>query len=76
MAAFRGQKKLGPRADRSPLGVSFKISNEHPHPVVHMRRLPPPPPGASPPWINYCRVVLNANGFSNTHPLENDLCGR
>ena len=75
MAAFRGQKKLGPRADRSPLGVSFKISNEHPHPVVHMRSLPPPRDNAIH-WINYCRVVLNANGFSNTHPLDNDLCGR
>ena len=41
MVSFRGQKKLGPRPDRSPLGVSFKISDEHPHPF-HMRSLPTP----------------------------------
>ena len=29
MVSFRDQKKLGPRPDRSPLGVSFKISDEH-----------------------------------------------
>ena len=42
MVSFRGQKKLGPLPDRSPLGVEFKISDEHPHPF-HMRS--PPPPG-------------------------------
>ena len=41
MVSFRGQKKLGPRPDRSPLGVSFKISDEHPHPF-HMRSSQPP----------------------------------
>ena len=35
------KKKLGPRPDRSTLGVSFKISDEHPHPF-HMRS----PPGS------------------------------
>ena len=40
MVSFRGQKKLGPRPDRSPLRVKFKISDEHPHPF-HMRSLPP-----------------------------------
>ena len=40
MVSFRGQKKLGPRPDRSPLGVQFKISDEHPHPF-HMRSAPP-----------------------------------
>ena len=44
MVSFRGQKKLGPRPDRSPLGVQFKISDEHPHPF-HMQS-PPPPRGA------------------------------
>ena len=39
--SFRGQKTLGPRPDRSPLGVSFKISDEHPHPF-HMRSSPRP----------------------------------
>ena len=29
---FRGQIKLGPRPDWSPLGVQFKISDEHRHP--------------------------------------------
>ena len=38
------KNELGPSQDRSPLGVSFKISNEHPHPF-HMRS-PPPPGGA------------------------------
>ena len=43
MVSFRGQKKkLGPLPDRSPLGVEFKISDEHPHPF-HMRNSPPPP---------------------------------
>ena len=37
--SFKGQKTLGPRPDRSPLGVSFKISDEHPHPI-HMRSPP------------------------------------
>ena len=32
MVYFRGQKKLGPRPDRSPLGVYLKISDKHPHP--------------------------------------------
>ena len=41
MVSFRGQKKLGPRPDRSPLGVEIKISDEHPHPF-HMRSPPPP----------------------------------
>ena len=30
MVSFRGQKKLEPCPDRSPLGVQFKMSNEHP----------------------------------------------
>ena len=38
---YRGQEKLGPHPDRSPFGVQFKISDEHPHPF-HMRS---PPPG-------------------------------
>ena len=36
MIAFRGQKKVGPRPDWSPSGVSLKISVEHPRPF-HMR---------------------------------------
>ena len=40
MVSFRGQKKLGPRPDRTPLGVSFKIVDEHPHPF-HVRSSPP-----------------------------------
>ena len=42
MVSFRGKKKLGPQPDRSPLGVSFKISDEHPH-LFHMWSPPPPP---------------------------------
>ena len=41
MVSFRGQKKLGSRPDRSPLGVYFKIPDEHSHPF-HMRSPPPP----------------------------------
>ena len=41
--SFRGQTKLGPRPNRSPLGVQFKISDEHPHPF-NMRS--PPPTGS------------------------------
>ena len=40
MVSFRGQKKLGPRPYWSPLGVQFKISDEHPH-LFHMRSPPP-----------------------------------
>ena len=39
MVSLRGQKKLGPSGDRSPLGLKFKISDEHPHPF-HMGSLP------------------------------------
>ena len=41
MISFTGKKKLGARPDWSPLGVYFKISDEHPHPF-HMRSSPPP----------------------------------
>ena len=30
MVSFRGQKKVGPSPDLSPLGVQLKIPNEHP----------------------------------------------
>ena len=53
MVSFRGQKKLGSRPDRSPLGVYFKIPDEHPHPF-HMRS-PPPPPGL----IGCCRICYH-----------------
>ena len=43
MVSFKGQKKLGPRPDRSPFEVQFKISDAHPHPF-HMRSPCPPPP--------------------------------
>ena len=39
MVSFKGQKKLEPRPDWSPLGVQFKISDEYPHPF-YMRSLP------------------------------------
>ena len=44
MVSLRGQKKLEPRPDPSPLGVQFKISDERPHPFHLWRPLPPPPP--------------------------------
>ena len=43
MVSFRGPKKPGPRPDRSPLGVEFKISDEHPSPFYMGV---PPLPGA------------------------------
>ena len=39
MVSFRGQKKVGPRPDWSPLGVYLKISDEHPR-LFHMGDLP------------------------------------
>ena len=41
MVSFRGQNLLKPRLDWSPLGVKFKISDEHPC-LFHMGA---PPPG-------------------------------
>ena len=40
LVSFRGQKKFGPCPGRSPLGIKFKISDEHPHPF-NMRSAPP-----------------------------------
>ena len=37
---FRGQKMREPRPDWSPLGVNFKIFDEHPH--LFYIRVPPP----------------------------------
>ena len=45
MVSFGGQKKPGPRPDWSPLGVSSKISDEHPSPFYMGVPPPPPPPG-------------------------------
>ena len=42
MVSFRGKKKLGPRPDRSLLGVQFKNSDKHP---CHVHIWSPPPPG-------------------------------
>ena len=41
MVSFRGQNLLKPRPDWSPLGVKFKISDEHPR----LFRMGVPPPG-------------------------------
>ena len=43
MVSFRGKKKLGPRPDRSLLGVQFKNSDKHPY-HVHIWSSPPPRP--------------------------------
>ena len=53
--SLRGQKKLGPRPDRSPLGVYFKIFNEHPQPF-HMR-------GPSLIWSNTCLIFWLHNSL-------------
>ena len=41
MVSFRGQKKLGPRPNRSPLGVYLKILTSIPTPFI----CGVPPPG-------------------------------
>ena len=43
MVSFRGQKKLGPRPDRSPLGFYSKFPTGIPAPFICES-----PPGASP----------------------------
>ena len=63
MVSSRGQKKLGPCPDRSPLGVYFKISDEHPHPF-HMQSPPPPPSG---PWGSL------HSGYSFTNKIHSYL---
>ena len=44
MVSFRGKKKLGPRPDRSPLGLKFKFPTSIPTPFICGV---PPPPGAN-----------------------------
>ena len=46
MVSFKGQNLLKPRPDWSPLGVKFKISDEHPR--LFRMGVPPPPRGGSP----------------------------
>ena len=41
MVSFRGQKKLGPRPDRSPLGFNSKFPTSIPTPFI-CGALPPP----------------------------------
>ena len=71
MIAFRGKKKVGPRPDWSPLGVKFKISDEHPRPFQMGF---PPREGrdcvyreASHDRMRWTNVALN---FSLTHNLD------
>ena len=42
LVLFWGQNMREPRPDWSPLGVNFKILDEHPH--LFYIRVPPPPP--------------------------------
>ena len=51
-----------PRPDWSPLGVWFKISDEHPHPF-HMRSPRPPGPSICPPKF-YITFVFHFRFFS------------
>ena len=60
MVSFRGQKKLAPRPDRSPLGVLFKTSDEHPRPFY-----------ASPPrGPDSYRVLTRTNGHQHKHQFR------
>ena len=45
-----GQKIREPRPDWSPLGVNFKVLDEHPHPFLYSG----PPPGS---WVSGTVVV-------------------
>ena len=45
LVSIMGQKLREPRPDWSPLGVNFKILNEHPH--LFLYSSPPPPPGVN-----------------------------
>ena len=56
---FRGQNLLKPRPDWSPLGVKFKISDEHPR-LFHMVV----PPGL----LNHC--IDACIKLSATHPYS------
>ena len=73
MVSSRGQKKLEPRPDRSPLGLSFKISDEQPH-LFHMRS---PNPGATSEneftWmiINYFWSNLGGYKGQQSFPKQN-----
>ena len=63
LVSFRGQKMCEPYPDWSPLGVSFKIPDEHPHLFIFESPLPPPPGSTPTPWkvIRYSkgqRLVL------------------
>ena len=70
MVSFRGQKELGPRTDRSPLGV-FKISDEHPHPF-HMRSPPPPPQRLLRP-LRYFLRQKNVSLGQLKNPVSNEI---
>ena len=74
MVSFRGQKKLEPRPDRSPLEVLFKISDEHPTPFIC--GVHPPPPG----WIhsicslNYTRNNQRLRSVGNNDRRSERFC--
>ena len=60
MAFFKVQTTVGQRPDWSPLGVSFKISDEQPRPFSHMGVPPPPSPGLpTTPSISKKHTIFN-----------------
>ena len=67
--SFRGQILLKARTDWSPLGVKFKISDEHPR-LFHIG-VPPPPRGSGPEFQNFfhycflCRSIFNWDNHVN-----------
>ena len=54
LVSFRAHRTLEPSPDWSPLGVRFKISDEHPR-LFYMGVPPPPPP---PPPGLFCGMTI------------------
>ena len=61
LVSFRGQKMHERRPDWSPLGVNFKILDEHPHLFVILESLPGSPT---------CAVCLSFVSFLALYELE------
>ena len=61
-----GGTGVGPRPDRAPLGVEFKISDEHPRPSLYGS--PPPPPGGCLLLMKKEKEETTVNSLVSDHP--------